>query len=238
MDSVNKITNKLTSIYKLNKVSNKFSEFDITPSSYFLNILLIIILYAICFIFYTRIGLNSDLKNWYLNKCQPKYLFFSGYIKPEDNYSGYETTVNNFTECSTLMSGDLLNTMNINNKEMNNTYKKNLNKIKDQIINNDISNTNNYNKIMSDISNNIDISFNIDGKTTSIYSNIYNSGIYIDQIDSILNYMKQYLRNYLTYLHMLQISKYNEDSTKYESSLARAEKINDILKKYFGGLNI
>ena len=238
MNSINKTSNKLLDIYKLNKVKSKLSEFAIKPSSYFLNVIIVIILYGICLIYYLKIDFKTDIKDWQLNKCQPKYLFFSGYIKPEKNYNSYDTTINNITECTTIMGGDLLNTMNINNSDMHNTYKSNLNNLKNKLKDNDNLNQTNYNKIISDISNNIDISLNIDGNTTSIYSNIYNTGIYVDQLDSILNYIKQYIRNYLTYLHMLHISKYNEDSTTYSGSLVKAEKINTILTKYFGGLNI
>ena len=48
---------------------------------------------------YTRIIFNVDFENWEIQKCNPKYIFYSGYIKKNPNSGPLKSTSDNFSDC-------------------------------------------------------------------------------------------------------------------------------------------
>ena len=54
---------------------------------------------AIIVSLYTRLFLGIDFEKWDIQKCNPKYIFYSGYIKQNPNSSSIQSTSDNFKEC-------------------------------------------------------------------------------------------------------------------------------------------
>tara|TARA_Y100000389_G_C17302922_1_gene433898 strand:- start:13 stop:765 length:753 start_codon:yes stop_codon:yes gene_type:complete len=63
--------------------------------SFFFTLIGIIII----IILYTRLFIGIDIDNWNIQKCNPKYILYSGYIKENPNSNKYQTTTDNFQEC-------------------------------------------------------------------------------------------------------------------------------------------
>ena len=78
-------------IKTIEKIDNT-SDFNILPFIIFFIGFIIIIMYLI------KIEVNSNGKNWETNKCSSKYVFFSGYMK-NDNNDPIKQSLTNFTEC-------------------------------------------------------------------------------------------------------------------------------------------
>ena len=94
------INDKINNIYKLNSVRSfsLYTNYDI--DSYTLNIIIVIIISLFIFYLYVKLFVSIDMKNWEIMKCNPKYLFISGYLKPEPGLTAKETNMNNFVECT------------------------------------------------------------------------------------------------------------------------------------------
>ena len=56
-------------------------------------------LLAVIVVLYTRLFLGVDFEHWDIQKCNPKYIFYSGYIKKNPNSSALKSTSDNFKEC-------------------------------------------------------------------------------------------------------------------------------------------
>lgn len=57
------------------------------------------ILLAIVVILQSRMFIHIDFKDWNIQKCNPKYIFYSGYIKSNPNSTAYDSTLDNFNDC-------------------------------------------------------------------------------------------------------------------------------------------
>lgn len=79
-------------IIKTYETSNITQSFDILPWIIFFISLIIIIIYLI------KIEINSNGKNWELNKCSSKYIFFSGFMNSQGKNPLNQTLVN-FKQC-------------------------------------------------------------------------------------------------------------------------------------------
>ena len=93
------ILNKLKNIYK-----QSFSK------KYGADIVITKIIFLIFIIIFIHLFLKRNKKeiasNWKYNKCNPKYMLFSGWIKKSEDESAFEATVNNFSGCITgLLKG-------------------------------------------------------------------------------------------------------------------------------------
>ena len=217
-----KIARRINYIYKVNslgKASIKSFFFDSTV----FNVAILLLLIFICIYWYLHIGISISKKDWENKKCDPKYLYFSGFIKNEPDMNGMESTVHNFNNCISRGYKEAIN-------EYNNELKNKYNEYKGEITYE--SNANNY------YNNNIkinqkekeeiirDISLNISRDTTLTYNTLDNLGIYVDQLDQIMDYVYQYSKNYLTYLYTYYHK--NDD-------LSRQEKVKNILDEHFDG---
>jgi hypothetical protein len=56
-------------------------------------------LLAIVVILQSRMFIHIDFKDWNIQKCNPKYIFYSGYIKSNPNSTAYDSTLDNFNDC-------------------------------------------------------------------------------------------------------------------------------------------
>lgn len=67
--------------------------------SFVQNLFIILSLLALIVILYTRMFFSIEFENWEIQKCNPKYIFYSGYIKPNENSGSLKSTIDNFNEC-------------------------------------------------------------------------------------------------------------------------------------------
>ena len=50
-------------------------------------------------ILYGRFIVSIDYENWEIEKCKPKYILYSGYLKENPNSTAYDSTTDNFNDC-------------------------------------------------------------------------------------------------------------------------------------------
>ena len=89
------------------------------------------------------------------------------------------------------------------------------------------------------------VSFNLDLSGTYAYTTIKNSGIYVDQINGLIKYIGDYIKQYLTYQMVEHANKCinktdisgNSDCNEDDKNYKKAVKINNILQR-FGGNNL
>jgi hypothetical protein len=224
-------------IYKLNKNISSFKGTSL--NEYTINLFILFIVFAFLFIMYIKIDITIDEKNWNINKCNPKYLFFSGYIKSNPGSSSSESTVNNFYDCAKLYSSGINDTLNL---PLDNMYKKMKNKLitfDKRQLNEEKKNRKYRKKYRKNLSRQInelenDISLNITTNSAFTYKYLKNVGYYIDHLNSTMDYITQYAKNYLTYLMLYYANRYREDDKPelkpiyYKNTI----KLNNIIKQY------
>lgn len=66
---------------------------------YLSGILIFMGLCGIAFLLKSRAFFQTDFQDWNKQKCNPEYLFYSGYIKTNPNSSPFESTKDNFNDC-------------------------------------------------------------------------------------------------------------------------------------------
>jgi hypothetical protein len=86
------------------KQGNINSPFSIMPW------IIIIIFGYIILIYLIKVEVNS-LHNWNIDKCSPKYLFFSGFFK-NNGKDPFKATMNNFFDCIKLSKDNQLTQLN------------------------------------------------------------------------------------------------------------------------------
>tara|TARA_Y100000389_G_scaffold150309_1_gene149858 strand:- start:95 stop:892 length:798 start_codon:yes stop_codon:yes gene_type:complete len=87
---------RLTKFYK--NESNIFKK--ITKNETLIKSILISGFFIILFmILYSRLFIHVDFENWEVQKCNPKYIFYSGYIKNNTNSDSMTSTIDNFNDC-------------------------------------------------------------------------------------------------------------------------------------------
>lgn len=224
MDNTVKLNLSLQKIYKLG-VTNS----SIIFSNEFANFIIFMFFMFIIIYWYLHNQIAYSRTDWNKLKCDPKYLFISGYIKPEGTMTSAETTDHNYKQCISRGYKSYINELKneyyyedinrnkiLNNeKELYDVMFKNKNK-KHETINVDIEK----------LQNNIDSSLNLTGNSSLTYNHLRNIGLYLDQFDMLLNYINTYVKNYLTYLYL----HHNENNNNVKSG-----KVKNILDKYFDG---
>ena len=83
----------LEKIYSIQRKTFKYETSNL--SQHFV----LLFLFIIILILYVNLTLNIDFSSWELSKCNPKYLFISGYIKKNPGYNATDSTVMNFWDC-------------------------------------------------------------------------------------------------------------------------------------------
>ena len=215
--------------------------------TYTFNIVLLFFLVLGMLLFYIKINVNIDSKNWNVEKCNPKYLFYSGYVHNDTPLSNYDATLNNFIECTSNLA------------ESGNSYAigKSLGKVASDFESSfmDISNAmgqnqqvlaDDLNQTAQDISAQFDkiqydLSYNIDSSTTMTYSLLENIGLYVDQLNALIGYISAYVKKYLTYRMMLFANRCitgTSDCDSTNSDYQNAIKIKNVLDSYYGGTNL
>ena len=243
------INDKINNIYKLNSVRSfsLYTNYDI--DSYTLNIIIVIIISLFIFYLYVKLFVSIDMKNWEIMKCNPKYLFISGYLKPEPGLTAKETNMNNFVECTQKttkgINENILNdTLGVNIKKSYNNAMNSLNTKQGEL------NMDKYKNEFKEIVDISGISFLNDTpeseKIEQTYGYLKTSGIYVDYYNRIVEYVTEYINNYLSYLIVLYANRYKEEIDKGSSgSDVNKEKylkslvtLRNIQKEYMNGNNI
>ena len=67
--------------------------------NYILPTLIICGLSGVIVYLYLQNTFKYALTDWEYNKCIPKYMFISGFIKQDSNYGIFESTYRNFQNC-------------------------------------------------------------------------------------------------------------------------------------------
>lgn len=92
MQNIEELETNIIKIVKTYETGNTFESFDMMPWIIFFISLIIIVTYLI------KIEINSNGKNWELNKCSSKYIFFSGFMNSQGKNPLNQTMVN-FKQC-------------------------------------------------------------------------------------------------------------------------------------------
>jgi hypothetical protein len=170
------------------------------------------------FFLYVYNNIKVSAQSWDIQKCNPKYLFFSGYIHNNNpNLTGGEATLLNFTDCtrkiivgkdsatgggmkhfSDLMDENLWNL----NEQTRSTYGKDLKSM--QISTEDISSQ--LQRMETELEVNLDLSDAV------IYNEIKNMGFYIDQLNIFMNYISQYTKQYLLHNMIMYVNDCKTES--------------------------
>jgi len=212
-------------------------------SDYGLNIFIVFMLLLLILFLYVINRVSIDEKNWDIQKCNPKYLFFSGYIRRNPDQSSYDSTVNNFYECNNkIIQGLQEDVIDSDFGRMSKSLKQditsfdNINKAGNKSLNMDISNQlyeiEQYEK---------DMSMDISGDSVFAYTYLKNIGVYMDQLNAYLDYIGEYVRKVLTYKMVEHANNCMSDANcqnEGHSDYANAIKIKNILDSYYGGTNL
>ena len=71
---------------------------------------------------------------------------------------------------------------------------------------------------------------------TVAYGKLGVLGVYMDQLDQLLDYVFKYSKNYLTYLYLHRLNKYeNASETSKDDEFDKTEKVKQILDEHFDG---
>ena len=114
-------------ITSLNDKLNKLYTFD-NNNSYIFNSAILFFSLLIIGLLYVYKNMKMDEKAWDIQKCNPKYLFYSGYIRRNKGQDARNSTLDNFFECTNKKYE------NINKNLVENLLSKNDDKFNDYVI--------------------------------------------------------------------------------------------------------
>ena len=201
--------NSLKSFYQ-----KEISSFETSylKSNYLEVILLILFIFSIIIILYTRLFFATEFENWEIQKCNPKYIFYSGYIKQNPNSNSFYSTIDNFHECIVKF-----------NSKKDNHFSKVLEESKLEHLQQTENAINTHNKLSREKvlelqkkvnAKNEEFKIQIDNvKESRGMSALQNE---IDKLNAIISDIKEYAHTYLTYAMMNFVFKYKiseEDGT-------------------------
>ena len=241
--------NKISNLYLFSEKNVLLDSMNTTVNShnseYNKNIIIVLVIVFGLTFFYLKIQVSKDIKNWDFKKCTPKYLFFSGYIYNDTSLTNSDATLYNFVDCTNKyvstkneylvgrMIGRSVKNIKQNLLSFDNNNKKKQKKRKKELKKMEADISGQFNALKNKAE------FNLDLSGTYAYSSIKNSGIYIDQINGLINYIGKYIKQYLTYQMIehanecIKTGDCNENNETYK----KAVKINNILQR-FGGNNL
>jgi len=166
---------------------------------------LLVILLFTSLILETRILFNIDVQQWKNEKCNPKYLFFSGFIKKNDGSTALESTQDNFNECMVRYAE---NKFEKSIDQKNEEQMKNANEnIRDNIKQREILLNERRKKINGDEKV---IALRADVISKKNNSSMENVQLQILEMNNIISDFKEYLHSYLTYAMMNFVVKFKK----------------------------
>lgn len=236
-------TEKLINIQKLyDKPMFLMEQKILNGDEYNFNIYFVLLSLIILFIYYIKINVTIDIKNWDLKKCNPKYLFFSGYIKNDTKYSNGEATIKNFAECTNkLVQGATQYELGKKIGNGMNNFKDYMTESNQYLMKNNKTYLDKLKERQNDITSqfdelNKDVSFNLDEENTGIYSLLKNTGIYMDQLNELMEYIRKNSHQYLTYKMVEYYNTCSSQGCHTENiNYKKYIEIKNLLNKYYGG---
>lgn len=213
----------IKTLYKLPISTSIFQD------SFFMNLAILMILIFICIYLHikTQIAVNGSV--WNSMKCDPRYLYVSGFLKNDSGTGPMLETIKNYKYCTDkhvsavvnkLKTEMTFNKYNQDNKLMNNKmfydilYDDNRKDIKEQ---------------NEEVTEDFDIDLGLDTTNVAYYLQLKNLGIYVDQMDAAMNYVYEYMRGYLSFLFL----KYQRDGEE-----DKQEKVKILLDEHFDGIEL
>ena len=209
-----------------NFYKTELSAFNIfrIETNYMDVVLLLFFLGGVIIILYTRLFLGIEFENWEIQKCNPKYIFYSGYIKQNPDSSSFHSTVDNFNECIVKF-----------NNQKNNKFSQVLQQNKAEHMYRTNETVNTYNKLSREKilqlqkkvnSKNNEFKLQIENvKESRETSDLQNE---LNKLNVIMSDIQEYAHSYLTYAMMNFVFKYNistKDGTS-NKDLNNAEQCN------------
>lgn len=218
---------------------------------YTLNMIFLFIIILFILFFYIKINITIDSKNWDIMKCNPKYIFFSGYLHNDTHLSNHDATIVNFASCTNqikkgsdgYMIGRMIgNTadylqnsitgVNENGNKYETKLQKKINKQEKKIK----RKMDKRDKILSQYDSlEGEVDFNLDISGAYSYNLLKNVGIYMDQLNTLMDYISSYVKQFLTYRmmeHANNCIKQGDECTESSESYKKAVQIKNILNSY------
>tara|TARA_Y100001970_G_C14193605_1_gene836820 strand:- start:878 stop:1534 length:657 start_codon:yes stop_codon:yes gene_type:complete len=213
-------------INKLYKIPTSTSIFQ---DSFFMNLVILLFLVFMCIYLHikTQIEVNSSV--WNTMKCDPRYIYVSGFLKNDSGRGAMFETIKNYKDCTDQSVSSVINKLktemtfnkyNQDNKLMNNKmfydilYDDNRKDIKVQ---------------NEEVTEDFDIDLSLNTTNAAYYLQLKNLGIYVDQMDAAMNYVYEYMRGYLSFLFL----KYQKDGDEDNQ-----EKVKILLDEHFDGIEL
>lgn len=183
---------------------------------------LLVILLFTSLILETRILFNIDVEQWKIEKCNPKYIFFSGFIRQNDNLSALETTQDNFNECMTRYAENKFEkTINEKNEEQ---MKNENESIRDSIKQREIALNERRKRFNNDEKV---IAMRADVISKKNHSTMENIQLQLLEMNKIMSDFKEYLHSYLTYAIMNFVVKYKKQTIVEEKNNVSCNNYNE-----------
>lgn len=233
------------------KTTDKYSAINRSISSsgdkygYNLNIFIVFFFIILILFLYVKNNVKVDEKNWDIQKCNPKYLFFSGYIRRNPNETAYNSTLNNFYECTgNLVKGTNQEFINQSMKNKFKSFQKDLMTFDDNQKRSNQQISRDLNERVNDIEAQLDImsdDISMSVATVNKYTFLKNFGLYVDQYNAYIDFIQKYIKHKLTYKmlgHAADCYNKPQGCTKTSEEYINAIKYKNILDAHFGGTNL
>lgn len=179
----------------------------------FLAIGIFFLMSIIHFILYESMFLTDEI--WKTEKCNPKYLFFSGYIKKNPDRSSFQTTTDNFIHCVDQYNKNNDNILNGLEDQNNSNIEEVSDYLQQSIKSRDIALQERKQNRLND-QKKFKLKTNIINKTNN--SNMENIHLSVLGMNKLFVKIKDYLHSYLTYAMMNFAVKYKRQQVAEENT--------------------
>ena len=218
-----RIFSNLNTLYNRVSLTSLFVNHDWFHYAIFFLFLFLILFLSI------KIEVAYDGRNWRTMKCKPKYVFFSGFLKNDGNNTAIEETIKNYADCTTQSANKVVQALHgdqiLDEQNKKSFMMKNRNILKSVKEMNLSDTKEDEENLIQDIS--LDLGLTTD--SAAYYTYLKNLGLYVDQMDSVFNYINEYFKGYLSYL-FIHFQKNNND--------AGMKQVRYLLDTHYDGINI
>tara|TARA_B100000424_G_C22919620_1_gene489350 strand:- start:674 stop:1438 length:765 start_codon:yes stop_codon:yes gene_type:complete len=235
---------KRKKITTLNNKLNKLYTFD-NNNSYILNSAILFFSLVIIGLLYVYKNMKMDEKTWDVQKCNPKYIFYSGYIRRNKGQDARNSTFDNFFECTNKKYE------NINKNLVENLLSKNDGKFNDYVI----KRYGNYSKDVDDLTKNIQEKQNeLRDIQKDIMSNPeqrkHNKSfkqkmvLYNDHMNAYIYYLNLYIRQNIKFNILQNVGDFaygcmnknrscDRNTKEYKNAMLGISKLNSLNRPYY-----
>jgi len=159
---------------------------------------------------------SIEFENWEIQKCNPKYIFYSGYIKKNKNSDSLTSTIDNFNECIVKFNNQKNNQFS---KILEENTSEHLLKSREMVKNHNQLSRQRVLELQNKVnSKNEEFRLQLENiKTTKQTGQLENE---INKLNDIMNDIKDYAHSYLTYAMMHFVFKHKisekDNSSNYD----------------------